>query len=482
MTVRVHFLIAAAVAACTLSSPAQEITATLPGSTASQGFTVYAKGGVKNLFTTRGNGRVGIGTATPAFKLTLFDEGGILAVGDYNSGPQLPNTGNGPRFIWYPRKSAFRAGYTGGTEWQDRNIGERSTALGSSTEASGDFSTALGVETTASGYGATAMGFQTTASSQWSTAIGDRTTASGERTTAMGFESTASASDAIAIGHNATASGVRSVAMGSSCTASGIEATAIGGNTTASGNHAFSAGYHTTASGVSSTAMGSRVSTNGKSGCFMIGDGGTTTMMNSTYSNRFYARFDNGYILYTKADRTTAMYAFGGATSWSSASDSTLKEHFHSVIGERFLRSFRTLRLGSWNYIGDDQRHYGPMAQEWFSAFGHDGIGTIGNDTTLASADVDGVLCIAVQALEKRTSENMDEIASVQESVDALRKQLEMKDAEIARLRNEIASLHRDNARRDAKYRELLGLVRNLQRQQETSPQHAQFIGLEAGQ
>jgi hypothetical protein len=96
------------------------------------------------------------------------------------------------------------------------------------------------------------------------------------------------------------------------------------------------------------------------------------------------------------------------ANSWDVLSDSTKKEHFLPADGESILSEFRSLRLGSWNYKVQNAaafRHYGPMAQEWFAAFGHDGIGVIGNDTTLASADVDGILCIAVKALEERTAE-----------------------------------------------------------------------------
>ncbi len=37
-------------------------------------------------------------------------------------------------------------------------------------------------------------------------------------------------------------------------------------------------------------------------------------------------------------------------------------------------------------------------------AFGHDGIGTIGTPTTITSTDMDGVLMIGVQALERRTA------------------------------------------------------------------------------
>ena len=45
------------------------------------------------------------------------------------------------------------------------------------------------------------------------------------------------------------------------------------------------------------------------------------------------------------------------------------------------------------------------MAQDFFVAFGHDGLGQIGTETTINSSDLAGILMIAVQALEKRTAE-----------------------------------------------------------------------------
>ena len=67
------------------------------------------------------------------------------------------------------------------------------------------------------------------------------------------------------------------------------------------------------------------------------------------------------------------------------------------------------LPLPSWNFIGQDPgqfRHYGPAAQDFFAAFGNDGIGTIGTPTTITSTDIDGILMVAVQALERRMEEN----------------------------------------------------------------------------
>jgi hypothetical protein len=93
---------------------------------------------------------------------------------------------------------------------------------------------------------------------------------------------------------------------------------------------------------------------------------------------------------------------------FTAISDKTQKENFQPVDGEEVLGKIRGFELSSWNFIGHDPkkfRHYGPMAQDFFAAFGHDGVGKIGSETTINSGDLAGILMIAVQALEKRTAE-----------------------------------------------------------------------------
>jgi hypothetical protein len=83
-------------------------------------------------------------------------------------------------------------------------------------------------------------------------------------------------------------------------------------------------------------------------------------------------------------------------------------QNFQPVDGEKVLGKIRGFELSNWNFIGHDPkkfRHYGPMAQDLFAAFGHDGVGEIGSETTINSGDLAGILMIAVQALEKRTAE-----------------------------------------------------------------------------
>ena len=104
----------------------------------------------------------------------------------------------------------------------------------------------------------------------------------------------------------------------------------------------------------------------------------------------------------------TAVTVIEGQVAFTASSDKTKKENFQPVDGEAVLGKIRGFELSSWNFIGHDPkefRHYGPMAQDFFAAFGQDGVGQIGSETTINSGDLAGILMIAVQALEKRTAE-----------------------------------------------------------------------------
>jgi hypothetical protein len=109
-------------------------------------------------------------------------------------------------------------------------------------------------------------------------------------------------------------------------------------------------------------------------------------------------------------------------------SDATKKENFQPVDGESVLGKIQGLSLTSWNLIGQDPkhfRHYGPIAQEFFAAFGSDGVGTIGNPTTITSTDMDGILMVAAQALEKRTAEQTEQVSRLKAENATLKARLE---------------------------------------------------------
>ncbi|MCF8451116.1 MAG: tail fiber domain-containing protein, partial [Taibaiella sp.] len=320
--------------------------------------------------------------------------------------------------------------------------GEASISLGLSTMASGYasfssgagssatafFSTAMGYNATASGYASYASGAGATASNANSVAIGQsavasatnaislgtQTIASGNYSAAFGYLTTAGGASATTLGTNTTAGGSASTAMGNGSVANGTNATATGHNTEASGNNATAMGYFTTASGANSTALGNRVSTAGYEGAFGIGDNSTSTNVNSSANNQMTMRFAGGYRLFSDAAATVGVSLAPGGNSWATISDVRKKENFSPVNGEEFLSKISKFNLTSWNYKGQDPtlfRHYGPMAQDFYAAFGKDNYGTVGNDTTINQADMEGVSFVAIQALVKRTEELMKEVS-----------------------------------------------------------------------
>jgi len=175
-----------------------------------------------------------------------FEDGALLGLGEQYTGV-IPIEGAGTRMMWYPAKSAFRAGYVSGTQWDDVNIGIYSTAMGLATTASGFYSTAMGSNTIASGNYSTAMGSNTNASEDYSTAMGEGTTASGFYSTAMGRSTIASGLVSTAMGFATTASGNYSTAMGYITTASGTWSTVMGYRTTAASAHSLSIGEYNSA-------------------------------------------------------------------------------------------------------------------------------------------------------------------------------------------------------------------------------------------
>jgi hypothetical protein len=362
----------------------------------------------------------------------------------YNNSSSLPDVAGiaGTALFFDTKTGAFRSG-----DINNSVRGRNSTALGISNIASGNYSVALGSANTASGDGSialggasratefasTAIGYATVAGGAYSTAMGIGTSADGLKSTALGTSTSAIGENSTAIGWATDARGIASTAMGKLTDANGYASTAMGDSSSASGSVSFATGFRTTASGDYSTAMGrqtsasgdfstalgNNVSTNSKSGAFIIGDNSSASIMLSPANNFFLARFSAGYHLVTSANLSTGCSLGAGDNAWTTGSDVRTKENFAEVNGEDFLKKISNFHLTSWNYKKQDSktfRHYGPMAQDFYAAFGKDKYGTIGNDTTINSADFAGVSFIAIQALEKRSS-------TQQQSIDDLKKE-----------------------------------------------------------
>lgn len=364
--------------------------------------------------------------------LKLNADAGFYFGGTYGTGV-IPKTGFGPRVMWHPAKCSFRAGYALGAQWDDAYSGQASAAFGYATTASGNYSTALG--------------YYTTASSNMSTALGGSTTASGSASLAAGYASTALGLYGIAMGYHSMAGGDWSIALGHSDTASGYYSTVLGSSSVSSAAYSIAIGNFAFAVGAYSMAMGNYTSTYGYSGSFILGDNSTSNFAISSANNEMTTRFAGGYRLFTSSACSTGVTLSAGGSSWSTVSDRRKKENYNKADGECFLRNLAQLGLGSWNYIGQDSknfRHYGPMAQEIYRYYGKDAYGIIGNDTTLASADMDGIMMICLQALEKRTAElgsALNELKIEKEKTAQLQASFSELKNEFAKMRNDIQSM-----------------------------------------
>lgn len=171
------------------------------------------------------NGGTALGSSS-TFK--LMSDGDLLLTGTYTGTASVPASGAGTRVIFDTQKSAFRAGTTTGTAWDNPQIGNYSTALGYNATASAATSTALGSGTLASGDSSTAMGWGTTASGLYSVSAGISNVASGWGSAAIGANNTAGFNGSIAIGRDTSSAGNGSISMGSNTIANGYASTAAG--------------------------------------------------------------------------------------------------------------------------------------------------------------------------------------------------------------------------------------------------------------
>jgi len=314
--------------------------------------------------------------------------GGVVAIGQLGIGI-IPASGSGYRMMWYPFKAAFRAGGTddggAGNYWDDANVGFYSWAGGNLTKASA--------------FGTFAFGDQVTVSGVEGAAFGGNNTVSGTAGFSTGLANNCSGYTCIAMGYTNTASGQGSVALG----------------------------YRVTADANYAVALGHRASANGHSGVFVAGDQSTTDSVEASANNQFMTRYAGGYRLYTNATATVGVSLNAGGSSWNVISDVNRKDAFLPVDPDDVLARIRALPVSTWRYIDEEDRrvrHIGPMAQDWQRAFGFSS-----DSTTINMSDFDGVNLAAIQALERRTAEQADEIRALRSQNADLQARLERMEA-----------------------------------------------------
>jgi hypothetical protein len=331
--------------------------------------------------------------------------GGFVAKGSLGIGI-IPQSGNGERLMWFPYKGAFRAGGigSGGTMWDDANMGFYTWAGGFNTTATGLYAFAMGDGSQATNTGSVAFGNDVISSGQYATALGERTRAASRGTLAVGANCSPVAS----------------------CT-SAHAGTSFRGAPNSNGSSA-AIGQYVTADADWAVALGFRASAAGHVGAFVFGGSlagasAATDSIRATADGQVTFRNPGGFRIFTNTAATVGVQVNAGGSSWNVISDRNRKEGFLALDGEDVLLRLRAVPVSSWRYreeVDRAVRHVGPMAQDWQRAFG------LSSDaTTINMSDLDGVNLAGVKALDARTSSQAARIQQLEAEVAQLRQMVE---------------------------------------------------------
>jgi hypothetical protein len=96
--------------------------------------------------------------------------------------------------------------------------------------------------------------------------------------------------------------------------------------------------------------------------------------------------------------------------TYSSSSDRAAKDDVNAVDPAEVLAKVAELPIATWRYKGDDATHVGPMAQDFYAAFG---LGV--DDKHIAPTDLAGLGLAAIQALKAEVADKDARIRALEE-------------------------------------------------------------------
>jgi hypothetical protein len=282
--------------------------------------------------------------------------------------------------------------------------------VGAGNRAATDFATVSG------GKGNAASGFAAT--------IGG-----GEANAVLGFAATVGGGTNNLAGNVAGNANFATVGGGIANAASDEHA-AVGGGVanTASGKRAtVPGGRENTASGDYSFAAGRRAKAN-HDGAFVWGDS-TDADIHSSDDNQFIVRANGGFWFgaattdltptinsHVLISTSTGAYLSSGGI-WTNGSDRNVKTNVLPVNEGQLLARLGEMPVTTWSYRNQDPsvRHIGPMAQDFYAAFG---VGE--DDTHIGTLDADGVALAAIKGLYRLVQKQKARIADLEARLAAL--------------------------------------------------------------
>jgi hypothetical protein len=238
-------------------------------------------------------------------------------------------------------------------------------------------------------------------------------------TVAGGTENSAEANGFVGGGQNNDVTGSVGVVCGGFNNEAGGNAVVSGGSYNACTGYASAivGGEKDTVVGSTSMAFGYQV---------LVNNNSRVMFFNDIISGRFGVnRDDHDSLLHpihvgTNTSNGNGAYLSAGGT-WTNGSSRNYKENFRPLEGEELLAKLAVVPVTSWNYRNSEERHIGPVAEDFVAAFDvgctlDDGSR---DDKYLSTMDVAGVALVAIQALNEKTKE-IDDLKTQLEELKAL--------------------------------------------------------------
>ena len=120
------------------------------------------------------------------------------------------------------------------------------------------------------------------------------------------------------------------------------------------------------------------------------------------------------------------------AQSFNSTSDRKAKENFTAINPTEVLAKVAALPISEWNFKTEpaDQRHLGPMAQDFHAAFGLNGQ----DDKHISTVDESGIALAAIQGLNEKLEAQKAENVKLKQQNDSLTERFNELEAMVKKL------------------------------------------------
>ncbi len=237
------------------------------------------------------------------------------------------------------------------------------------------------------------------------------------------------------------------VSGGSRNKAGGLASTVAGGTlNSATGAYAtIPGGASNTAAGDYSFAAGRRANVQpDHRGTFLFADANDAPFESST-ANEFAARATGGVRLVTAIDSSGQPLAGvrlgAGSGSWETLSDRNAKTNFAPVDRQTILQRLASLPISQWSYKTQPAsiRHIGPMAQDFYAAFG---LGT--DNRYISTVDIEGVTLAALQGVNQIMRDQADQIAAQRQQIATLESEVATQRTQLTEIEARLSTLEQN--------------------------------------